>query len=193
MCGTFCGCFQHICLCNDTILFMSLTSLKRFDVLLVPENLGQPLAFCTKERGFGFVFCVLDVLLCLGSWCAERATQGPSAGTGFPFFETPLQADTRAPSSLSDAAVALIIDLFVCVGGLCHEPALWPVLNAPHSHRAQSCWLWGAPALSWWHREEPGIWLLPVCLEGVSYYCCSKFPLALNLAHFMTIFQRCSQ
>lgn len=57
------------------------------------------------------------------SAAAESVTQDPSAGTG-PLFETPLQSGTRAPSSLSDAAIALFKDLLVCVGGLCRGPVL---------------------------------------------------------------------
>lgn len=60
------------------------------------------------------------VMVC--SAAAESEIQGPSAGAGFPLFETPLQAGTCAPSSLSDAAVALFKDLFMCVGGLYCEP-----------------------------------------------------------------------
>lgn len=58
------------------------------------------------------------------SAAAESATQGSSAAAGFPMFETPLQAGTHVPCSLSDAAVALFKGLLVCVGGLCHEPVL---------------------------------------------------------------------
>lgn len=55
---------------------------------------------------------------------AGSGIQGPAAGTGFPLFETPLQAGARAPSSLSDAAVVLFRDLSVCVGSLYCEPVL---------------------------------------------------------------------
>lgn len=56
-------------------------------------------------------------MLC--SVAAGSVTQGPSAGTGFPLFETPLQAGTR--TYLSEAAVALFNDLFMCVDDLCYE------------------------------------------------------------------------
>lgn len=55
------------------------------------------------------------------SAAAGSVTRGPSAGTGFP-FEPPLQAGTR--TYLSEAAVALLKDLFMCVDGLCYEAVL---------------------------------------------------------------------
>lgn len=72
------------------------------------------------------------VMVC--SAAAESGIQGPSAGTGFPLFETPLQAGTRAPSSLSDAAVEENSKIYSCVLVAC-TVNLFPNLPLmPHTH-----------------------------------------------------------
>lgn len=80
-----------------------------------------------KKRFWVCVLCLGGIALPVVMVCSGAArsmTQGPSAGPGFPLFETLLQAGTHAPSSLLDAAVALFKDLFMCVGALCLEAVL---------------------------------------------------------------------
>lgn len=187
MCGTFYGFFQYIYLRSDTILFMSLTSLKRFDISLVQENLGQPLAFCIKERGFGFWFCVLEILLCNGvQCCCRECDPRPICWHWISIVWNP---SAGRHTYISFRSCCSIIQRFIYV---CWWPVLWSCFLT-HSHKGQSCLLWGAPELTCSSGGIGGVWSLSICIEGVSHYCCSTFPLALNFAHFMTIFQICSQ